>query len=282
MLVEAAFYKLPELLTSDFAHTDTYEGTLVNSFSTCILMELNGRNTPNPYEHVHTEKPYPTMGEDKRRWRADIFLNLQGAVQIDGRMAAYGVRELNWVEIKGFFESTRSLSTPPKTAHAGRILRDLMRLALLPEELPGAIRQNGRYLLVVFANNPKGSLPFGSTGQGRPWLEALFVEGLSSVEIDLAREPEYLRRTVGPGFVPMPSLQMVLQVHTHVFEPDRLEPSPVFFGYLLKLKSFRIATPAAEIAYDDVPGDQWPGERIERLRAVRNYVLERMRVEEGT
>ena len=135
MLIESAFFKLPEVLTSSFAHEDTYEGTLLSSFTACLVMELNGRNIPNPHEHLHTEKPYPTTAAGQRRWRADLLDNLQGATRLDLRTALYGLRELNWIELKGFFESTRSSSTPPKTAHAGRIVRDLLRVCLLPEEL---------------------------------------------------------------------------------------------------------------------------------------------------
>lgn len=280
MLVEAAFYKLPELLISNFAHADTYEGTLVNSFSTCLLMELNGRNIPNPYEHIHTEKPYPTTGEDQRRLRADLFLNLEGAVRVDGRMAAYGVRELNWVEVKGFFESTRSSSIPNKTTRVGDLIRDLTRLALLPKELQGSIRQNGRYLLVVFANEPDQSLAFGSPKQGRLWLKSLFTQGLSQVEIDLAKEPESLRRAVGQGFGETPSFQFQLQVHTHAFQPERSAALPVYFGYLLKLKSFRVTTPVGMIDYNDMPGERWTKERIEQLSVVRKYVLAKMRPKE--
>jgi hypothetical protein len=280
MLIEAAFYKLPELLISNFAHADTYEGTLVNCFSMSILMELNGRNTPNPYEHLHTEKPYPTTGEGQRRWRADLCLNLQGAIRLDGRMALYGVRELNWIEIKGFFESTRGSSDPPKTIQAGRILRDLIRLALLPEELQGKIRQNGRYMLVVFANRPQASLPIGSANNERSWLRDLFTEGTSSLKIDLLQEPDSLRRAIGPGFFAVPSLQLHMEVHTHSFEPDGLIPSPVFFGYLLKLRSFKVTTPIAEVTYDDTPDDAWGADRIKQIREVRGYVLTKMRGDE--
>jgi hypothetical protein len=277
VLIEGGFYKLPELLTSNFAHRDTYEGTIVNAFSTCLLMELNSRNIPNPYEHIYTEKPYPTIPADQPRWRADLFLDLQRAIRTGDRMALYGVRELNWIEVKAFFESTRGNSTPPKTAHAGRALRDLLRLALLPEELQGSIRQNGRYLLAVFANKPQDSLAFTSGGQGRPWLESMFTEGYTSVEIDLAKEPESLRTAVGQGFGGSPELRLVAKIHTHVFQPDALEPSPVFFGYLLKLRSFRVETPVGTMTFDDKLHDQWDAGRIEQLRRVRMFLLSQVR-----
>ena len=100
MLIESAFYKLPEVLLSNFAHSDTYEGTLASSFIACLLMELNGRNIPNPHEHVHMEKPYPMVKLDQRRWRADLYVNLEGATRVDFQTALYGLREKNWIELK--------------------------------------------------------------------------------------------------------------------------------------------------------------------------------------
>lgn len=276
MLIEAAFFKLPEILTSRFDHADTYEGTLLSSFVACIMMELNSRNIPNSYEHVVTEKPYPTIAPGQRRWRADLLLKLEGAVSVRGRRELYGMRELSWLELKGFFEATRSTSTPPKTVQAGLVLRDLLRVCLLPEELPGKIRQNARYILVVLANAPRESLPFG----GRAWLEELFREGQGQPQVQLRDEPASLRRGVGEGFVSQPDLDVRLAVQTHVFEPQGTVPSPVFWGYLIRIRAFRIATPLGDVSFEDIPDDPWPHERLERLQVVRNYVVDRIRTGE--
>lgn len=277
MLIEAAFYKLPEILTSRFDHADTYEGTLLSSFVACVMMELNARNIPNAYEHVDTEKPYPSTPPGERRWRADLLLKLEGAVNIDRRRELYGIRPLTWVELKGFFESTRSSSTPPKTLLAGSVLRDVLRVCLLPEELQGKIRQNARYILVVLANAPRESLPFGGPSRARAWLDSLFTEGESVAEVRLAEEPESLRRGVGKGFVQDSGLDIRLRVRTHVFEPQGTLPSPVFWGYLVHIKSFTVVTPIGQIDFEDKPDDEWPVGRIERLRAVRGYVVDRIR-----
>ncbi len=281
MLIEAAFFKLPEVLTSRFDHADTYEATLLSSFVACVMMELNARNVQNAYEHVVTEKPYPTTSPGERRWRADLLLKLEGAVNVDGRRKLYGMRPLTWVELKGFFESTRSKSTPPKTVMAGLVLRDLLRVCLLPEELQGRIRQNARYILVVFANPPRESLPFGGPSGSRAWLESLFTDGRSAVDVRLADEPESLRRAVGKGFATDSDLSVSMSIRTHVFEPEAALPSPVFWGYLIQIKSFAVVTPAGEVAFEDIPDDEWPADRIERLRAVRRYVAERIRSAEA-
>lgn len=273
MLIEAAFFKLPEVLTSRYDHADTYEGTLLSSFVACVMMELNSRNIPNPHEHVCTEKPYPTIGSGQRRWRADLLLKLSGAVDVGGRRQLYGMRELSWLELKGFFESTRSSSIPPKTVQAGLVFRDLLRVCLLPEELPGSIRQNARYVLVVLANEPRASLPFGA----RQWLEDLFREGHSEPHIVLSNEPESFRRSVGQGFVAQPDLDVRLVTQTYVFEPTSLIPSPVFWGYLIRITGFNVATPHGVVTFEDVPGDPWPPERIAGLEVVRKYVIDQIR-----
>ena len=56
MIIENAFLTLPELLTSNYAHEDTFEETVAHFLSVAILMELNARNIPRPYEHVYKER----------------------------------------------------------------------------------------------------------------------------------------------------------------------------------------------------------------------------------
>jgi hypothetical protein len=274
MIVEAAFYKLPELLTSRFDHEDIYEGTLLSSFASCVLMELDARNVPNTYQHVVTEKPYPTMSAGGRRWRADLLIKLESAINLDGRRLLYGMRPLAWIELKGLFQSTRSSSTPPKTQNAGALLRDVLRVCLLPEEFQGRIRQNARYILVVFANPPSDSLPFGD--RSRSWLEPLFTLGESDIEIHLGEEPEKLRVAVGAGLVDG-ELAVKLRIRTHVFVPQGTVPSPVFWGYLIRVEAFTVTTPMGEIMLEDRPDDDWSARRVDQLSVVRGYVVDRIR-----
>jgi hypothetical protein len=245
------------------------------------MMELNARNVKNAFEYLATEKPYPSTFPGERRWRADLLLSLEGAVNIDGRRKLYGMRSLTWVELKGFFESTRSNSSPPKTVMAGSVLRDVLRVCLLPEELQGRIPQNARYILVVLANPARDSLPFGGGSGTRAWLESLFADGKSVVDVRLVDEPESLRRAVGKGFVTDADLSVSLGVRTHVFEPEATVPSPVFWGYLIQIRSFNIVTPVGQVGFDESPDDEWTADRIERLRAVRRYVVERIRSAEA-
>lgn len=276
MIIENAFLKLPELLTSSFSHADTYEATIVHFLSLALHMELNSRNIPRPFEHIFTEKPYPTSHDFPRRLQADLFVKLEGAVPTDGRMALYGTREQNWLEVKAFLGSTRKSNTPPKTENVGKIFKDILRLCLFPEELQGKIRQNGRYLIMVFSNEPRKSLAFSSGGRPRGWIQSMLMDGDSNIEIDLSSEQKSFRKAIGSGFIGNPDLRVELKLRTLSFAPDSPTPGPVFWGYLVRIMAYAIKTSNLSIDYEDRPHDNWNAERIDKLRSMQKYSLENM------
>jgi len=209
MIVESAFFKLPELLTRDYdLLRGTSEATVVHLLSVAILMELNARNVPRPFEHIEVEKPYPIPKRDGGMViRADLFIDLAEAIPgvIDGPMALYGARAKNWVEAKAFVSSIKHGSTPDKTGNAGKIARDLLRLCLLPGESLAS-----RYLLIVFSSEPSESVALRTRDQQeRIWLTHLLTEGyIDGVEFSLSDEPKSLREALGPGFVGADDLQL--------------------------------------------------------------------------
>lgn len=272
MIIENAFLKLPELLTSNYDHRDTFEASVGHFFAVAVLMELQARNIPRAYQHVLKEKPYPTRTNTGRPIHSDVFVNLNGAIETQGRMASYGVREQNWLELKAFLSSTRSTRTVPKTSNAGKVLRDLLRLCILPEEFQGSIRQNGRYFLLVCSDPVKDHLAL----QKREWLSTLFSEGNAELHIDLSKEPNTLQTAVGSGFVNSPELQADFKVRTMVFQPERAIPSPVFWGYLIRILHFDIAVPGCRVVFDDQPGDIWEPDRIQSLQNLRHNLLEKL------
>ena len=178
MIIESAFLKLPELLISSTDHGDIYEATIVHFMSLAINMELNSRNITKPYEYVFTEKPYFSSVKKRRRLQSDLFVNLENLMFNDPRNYLYGVRDKNWIEVKAYLGSTRHQSSEPKTVHSGKIIRDLLRLCVLPEEFQGKHRVNGRYLLQVFSDVPDKYLAF-SRSTNRGWLNNFFKEGVS-------------------------------------------------------------------------------------------------------
>src|SRR5437773_279319 len=49
MLIESAFFKLPELLLSNSDHGSEVESTIVHLFASALQMEMNARNIPRPF-----------------------------------------------------------------------------------------------------------------------------------------------------------------------------------------------------------------------------------------
>lgn len=72
MLIENAFFKLPELLISNFKQRGSIEATIVHLFGVALQMELNSRSIPLPFNHVSVEKPYSSWKFKGRPIRADL------------------------------------------------------------------------------------------------------------------------------------------------------------------------------------------------------------------
>lgn len=285
MIIENAFLKLPELLIiRDYGRfRDTFEATIVHLFASAVLMELNSRNVPRPFEYVHIEKPYHIpRRKDGSPIRADLFVDLSGAVPRiqDGPLAHYGARAKNWIEVKAFLSSARRGSTPTKTKNAGKILRDLLRLCVLP----GA-NLYSRYLLIVFSGDPSGSIALQRANRRkREWLYSLLTEGYTdNFNLNLEEEPRELTKAVGPGFIRSPELQLGLKLRTMMFEPKGInspevnKPSlPFFWGYLVRIRCFQITISDLDIQFGDEPGQvQRPD--TEQFPAIQKEILSRMK-----
>ena len=92
MILEAAYFKLPELLMgASFDFDGAVEATVRHLYATAILMELIGRGVPKPQEHVTSEKSYPEPPPGVIA-RADLMVRLSGDA-FGRRMEQYGTRE---------------------------------------------------------------------------------------------------------------------------------------------------------------------------------------------
>jgi hypothetical protein len=285
VIVENAFLKLPELLIiRDYDRfRDTFEATIVHLLASAVLMELNSRNVPRPFEYVHVEKPYRIpKRRDGSPIRADLFVDLKGAVPriTDGPLAHYGARAENWIEVKAFLSSARRGSTPTKTNNAGKILRDLLRLCVLPGG-----NLCGRYLLIVFSGDPSRSIALQRENrQQREWLYHLLAEGYTdNLTVDLAEEPRGLIRAIGPGFIQSPELQLSLKLRTMMFEPKGIESpegnkpsSPFFWGYLVRIRYFQITIGDLDIQFGDEPG-QVRSPDTDQFGVLQHEILSRMK-----
>lgn len=194
MLIEQAFYNLPEILVGARYPTQGYEGGLVAAFSMAILQELNGRNANNPISHLIAERLYQSEvigkaqgrkqhlyqtdpfrdANDKPRYlRADLHVSLGDLRTGTHALSRYGWRWSNWIEAK-FYRDCPSSHSPQKSSHGGLLAADLMRLMALPpvEEYrahgPGSPQspvdmpdlkhkalRTGRYLLHVYQGPPE-------------------------------------------------------------------------------------------------------------------------------
>ena len=97
-------------------------------------------------------------------------------------MEMYGAEVENWIEVKTFFGSARrSNNASSKTRGAGKILKDLLRLCLLPSLGP-----SGRYFLLVFAGEASESVALQGRNQNREWLSGLLTEGFTDIQVNLA------------------------------------------------------------------------------------------------
>lgn len=276
MIIESAFWKLPELLTRDYdLLRGTSEATVVHLLAVAILMELNARNVQRPFQYVEVEKPYPIpRRESGVPIRADLFVDLGRIIPKtnDGPMALYGTRALNWIEAKTFFRSIKQGGTPARTANAGKIVRDLLRICLLPGQ-----RLASRYLVLVFSGEPSQSLALQRSNQReRAWLSRLLTEGyIDDVSFNLADEPQSLRKRVGPGFFDSSDseLQFDLKLRTMTFQPKSQDlPSSAFWGYLIRIRFFHIAMPNLSVSFGDEPGQERSGQFI----PVRDQILDKL------
>jgi len=251
VLIETAFLKLPELLLSNFDHGSEVESTIVHLLASALQMEMNGRNIPRPYAAILTQKPYEGVPPHRRPVRADLFVDLSAAVCLDSRMIAYGVRPKNWLEAKAPLATGR-LSRP--TLRAPLLVRDCLRVCLLPKELAGSstATENGRYLLWVLDTDPRLSLSDDS------WIRPVLEPGNHPLQIEAD------------------GLSIDANVRTLWFEPDTANaPSPLFWGYLVRIGRFSVSGDGRTFSLQDVQGTGFTSEVIADLETLRDIFLAR-------
>jgi hypothetical protein len=176
VIFEQAFYSLPEYLVgTGFARYDS-EGTLVMAYSMAVLQELNGRNVNNPVALISGERLYPAAGAR----RADLFLDFRPVGLMNPQLSAFGVRASSWLEAK-FFRLCNRRPTLPRTLGVYALLRDLLRLCVLPPQDVGVLPDSSRYLLHAYEGPYRGHLAMSRNAGGRRverrWLADLYTAG---------------------------------------------------------------------------------------------------------
>jgi len=192
MIVEGAFFKLPELIVryKYWANEKgVHEYTLHGSFVMALLTEINSRNMENPMRYILLEKPYP-KGNGKR---CDVYVRAPKVFQdIEGHMNRLGFKRNNYIEIKFFYDYKERRHA--KVTNAGKIINDLLRL----KNYCG--KDCGKYLLLTFNRSKKNYLPFRSRKGKREYLKKLFSPGKNKISIDLSSEVSSLRKEIDKPF----------------------------------------------------------------------------------
>jgi hypothetical protein len=218
-------------------------------------MEMNARNIPRPFASILTEKPYEGVSYDHKAVRADLYVDLSSAVRCDERMLAYGVRPKNWIEAKTPLMTGRR---SPAALRPWLLVRDYFRLCLLPKEWPGpsTATENGRYLLWLLDQDPRGALTEDS------WIRPVLEPGGHTVRLD-SRSAE----ATNP-------MSLEASVYTLSFEPNPLNaPKPLFWGYLLRIARFRVWDKQRSFVADDMQEKGFSHEAINALEALRQLFL---------
>ena len=281
MIIEGAFYKLPELLLGHAFPRRQYEATLVSHLAMAVLLELNARNIPTPQQRIHVESSYPLEKTGPAK-RADLYVDLEGVLP-SPQLAHYGGKVRNWIEVKFYGGIGRGTGTETSTSNAGDIVQDLLRLCLLVEERPGKIGDRGRYLLIVFNREPGAYLAFGRQRKGEPdreWLHQLVSPGRHRIEISLSGEAPTLIGAVGPGLKESTdSLCLSLEAVTYSFEPTSQPSEFLYWGYLVRIVSFTVRLGPDEVTYNEGEDGHWADEDVatQRRLAERVFRLEELK-----
>lgn len=202
MIIEQAFYQLPEILVGSGYPSQDYESGIVAALSMSLLQQLNGRNIQNPLSLIQMEKPfrenraYWKDADGKKRYlRADLHFNSYPIAAGNPRLSKYGWRHSNWIEAK-FFRSTDSKGNPCKSSNqavnTADLLADLLRIMILVRrqvsKKDGKVF-SGRYLLHVYLRQLSDHLCLqrnvptdrqtnnGEKRETRPWLAAITNPG---------------------------------------------------------------------------------------------------------
>lgn len=279
MIVEGAFFKLPELLLGHDFPEGQYEATLASHLAMAVLLELNARNIPMPQRRIHVERPYPVEKTGPAA-RSDLYVDLDGVFPSGPGLSHYGFHAHNWIECKFYAEIGRSQGTTTKVSDVGRLTRDLLRLCLFVKEKVSDVRANGRYLVAVFNRRPSEYLAFHrqSPDPDRVWLQELLIPGRHQIEIPLKGETKSLLNKIGQGFVDVDeAFDWSLDVDTQTFEPGLSSDLPseiLYWGYLVRIIGFSVCLGTDQVIYrDNVP---WTDEQVIRQQRLADRGLDLM------
>lgn len=184
MLIEQAFFNLPEIMVGNGYDKQEYEGGIVSAFSLALLQQFNGRNINNPISSIYAERSYIKENIQKYlnascAFRCDLYIDLEKTNLNNTNLYTYGFRTANYIETK-FFRNSKDNST----LNVYNILLDIYRLQILPIYLENKYKNGtsklGRYFLHVYKGKPHEYI-----GNKFSWLAKKLVSGDQEIIIDL-------------------------------------------------------------------------------------------------
>jgi hypothetical protein len=238
VVIEQAFFHLPEILHGSGYSLQEYEAGIVGALSLSVLQVLNGRNATNPISYLHHEKLYRDKGVytgayGPRYLRADLRVKANGLKTGNSRLAQYGWRHYNWLEAK-FLRGQSASGTKHsgnKPAHAASFIADLLRLSILVPE-KGSHSSNGRYFLHVYDSDPTWYLTY----RKRPWMRLLCQPGRQTITLkNLDQEPKTVTKLLGN----FPDLELELNIANYTIDPLDSSMTSCFWMYLTRIDKIK-------------------------------------------
>jgi hypothetical protein len=279
VILEGAFYKLPEILLGQASPRSQYEATLANHLAMAVLLELNARNIPMPQSRIHIERPYPLEKVGPAN-RVDLHVDLKGIFTSRLRLPYYGVKADNWIEAKFYGGIGRAAGAEAKTENAGRIARDLLRLCVFVQEERSSIRDNSRSFVAVFNRKPDVYLAFQRRSKSEPerqWLKALLSPGCHKIDISTDGEAATFVKAIGTGFIGLEdSLELSLNAVTYTFEPTAEPVEFLYWGYLVRIIDFTVCLGQDRLDYHDSSEAIWSEEQAATQQRLAERVLHLM------
>lgn len=268
----SAFHKLPEILASDFSSHKYYEAHLANMYAMAVLLELNSNNINYPLSRIKIEASYTNT----KKHNCDLYVELlqEG---LNHPLHNYGINCHNWIEVKYFAglaraAANKSKRTEPKVSRVAEIINDIFRLCLYVKEEQGSHRDNGRFILLVFSDDPSKYLSFKRINKsGRLWLKNLLSPGTKEVNIDLAKEVDTIKKGVMRG--KCDNSRISLKCDTHMFSPLYRSPKNVtFYGYFINIFSYSLTYKQYKIDYDSHSKKYWSEKKVRELSNLSNEI----------
>jgi len=267
MIIESAFYRLPELWMN--ARAPANERDLVTN-----LKQLIEEHAKQGDIDLTTSFDYPydinKTNETGPKLSADLHTHWSHAGPSGSLSRQYVIQENVWLEAKYYRANKTHRLTLPR-GKTKEIKRDLIRLCTLVQEHRGSIRDSARYFCAVFYGTPDQAheqtmQPCEIT---EPWLQQLLSPGLT-------QKVQVIYSDLG-GLTTC--INLTLDKITYVFAPPPKadQHSQCYWGYLIRICSFSAnltdaASDVVSMSYEE-PNGHWSQQCADAQQQIGSVVV---------